>query len=437
MPPAIARDAWPENSIDRFILHRLRGQGLAPSPRADPRTLVRRAYFDLLGLPAPPEAIDRFAGDPSRESWARLVDELLTSPHYGERWARHWLDVARYGESDGYEYNALRPSAWHYRDWVIRSMNLDLPYDEFARMQLAGDVMQPGTVDGAAAVGFLVAGIHNPVLGVSPAMKLAGRHQDLEEIAGTVAQAILGLTVHCARCHDHKFDPISAREYYQFISALDGVHHGKRDVSIDAEPVEEIAKLEGERAALRARLVDLVSSRGGVVSNTANRIRMKKPIPANREDTSYRVAFDVAPSVWANPSQATTQRDGILVRILRDDGTVLVLAPFRDGSLAWNAARVSTARVLLHRRWTRGRTRGAECASRPRGPIRWCGRRLESHGRRGKTRSLRTRSTRSRIANRRAPRQTLRARSTSAPTRHGGPSQGPMRCTRWSARRET
>ncbi|MCH8924416.1 MAG: PSD1 domain-containing protein, partial [Planctomycetes bacterium] len=223
-------DNWSRNEIDRFIIAKLRAKGLAPSPRADPRTLVRRIYYNLIGLPAPLEAIDKFTKDPSPKAWGQLVDELLASKHYGERWARHWLDVVRFGESHGFEYNQPRENAWHYRAWVIRSLNRDLPYDQFARMHLAGDAIQPNSLEGAAAVGFLVAGTHNSVLGASPAMKLAGRHDELEEMAGTVAQTFLGLTVNCARCHDHKFDPISTREYYRFIAALDGVQHGERKV---------------------------------------------------------------------------------------------------------------------------------------------------------------------------------------------------------------
>ena len=136
--------------------------------------------------------------------------------------------MARFGESGGFEYNTPRENAWHYRDWLIRSLNEDLPYDRFVRMQLAGDILSPGTSEGMAAVGFLVAGVHNEVLGNSPKMRMAGRQDELEEIAGTVGQAFLGMTVHCARCHDHKFDPVSAKEYYQFIAALDGVKHGER-----------------------------------------------------------------------------------------------------------------------------------------------------------------------------------------------------------------
>jgi len=230
-PPVAGPDVdWPRNDIDRFVLEGLASAGLRPSPRADPRTLVRRLFVDLVGLPPSPEDIDAFAAAPTSHNWEGLVDRLLDSEDYGERWARHWLDVVRFGESDGYEYNAPRRDAWPYRDWVIRSLNADMPYDRFARMQIAGDVLEPATLDGAAATGFLVAGVHNTIVGASPAMRESARQDELEELAGTVAQTFVGLTVNCARCHDHKFDPIAAEEYYRFTAALAGVTHGTRRV---------------------------------------------------------------------------------------------------------------------------------------------------------------------------------------------------------------
>ena len=141
--PTIDGDRWSRNDIDRFILAKLKTKKLNPSPRADPRTLVRRIYIDLVGLPPPAEIIDKFENAPSQTAWEQLVDDLLASQHYGERWARHWLDVVRFGESDGYEYNAPRNTSWHYRDWVIRALNDDMPYDQFTRMQLAPSPRTP------------------------------------------------------------------------------------------------------------------------------------------------------------------------------------------------------------------------------------------------------------------------------------------------------
>jgi len=323
-PPSIENDAWSQNEIDHFVLKGLKENGWEPSPKADPRTLVRRLYFDLIGLPAPVEAINRFARDPSEEQWAGLVDELLASKHYGERWARHWMDIARFGESGGFEYNTPRHSAWHYRDWLIRSLNDDLPYNQFARMQLAGDLLKPNTVEGAAAVGFLVAGVHNEVFGKNPKMKMAGRQDELEEIVGTVAQAFVGMTVQCARCHDHKFDPISATEYYQFAAALDGIHHGIQKLSRSREGAEEKARLESQRAALQRKLRNSIASRSeGRKETNTNLIELKNSLEANQREVVYQLSLKLLPTTWAGAGQATREGDGVVVRILGGDGRVI------------------------------------------------------------------------------------------------------------------
>jgi hypothetical protein len=234
-PPRVRREDWPRNPIDAFVLARLEEKGLRPAPEASPRVLVRRLYFDLIGLPPPPEEVEAFARDPSDRAYRALVDRLLASPQHGVRWARHWLDVARYGESDGFERNAPRPAAWHYRDWVVEALNADMPYDEFARLQIAGDVLRPNDPAGVRATGFLVAGIHNTVLGQNEVMRLTARHDELEDMAGTLGQAFLGLTVHCARCHDHKFDPVGMKDYYRLVASLAGVTHGERPVADPAK----------------------------------------------------------------------------------------------------------------------------------------------------------------------------------------------------------
>lgn len=203
------------------------------------------------------------------------------------------MDVARFGESGGFEYNTPRANAWHYRDWLIRSFNNDLPYDQFVRMQLAGDILAPGSTEGMAAVGFLVAGVHNEVLGINPKMRMAGRQDELAEIAGTVGQAFLGMTVHCARCHDHKFDPLSAKEYYQFIAALDGVRHGERTLGNN----EETSKLRRQRKELERKLVELVIARQGELTTTANILELRNPIEANRAGKTYRVSLRLAPTL--------------------------------------------------------------------------------------------------------------------------------------------
>lgn len=231
--PPQKQSAWARNPIDQFIETSLRSKGLAPSPRADARTLVRRLTVDITGLPPTPKMVERFAKSPSSNAWAQLVDRLLASRHYGERWARHWLDVARYGESDGFEYNRPREDFWHYRDWVIRSLNEDLPYDQFAQMQIAGDAIKPGTLEGHAAVGFLVCGTHNAVVGGEPLMKQGIREDELEGVVGAISQTFLGLTANCARCHDHKTDPITTDEYYRFSGTVAGVNHGSKELSTE------------------------------------------------------------------------------------------------------------------------------------------------------------------------------------------------------------
>ena len=343
--PVVDDQAWSRHEIDRFILASLKRQGLSPSAPASPRTLVRRLYVDLIGLPPSAEVMDQFEKNPSAAAWENLVDDLLASKEYGERWARHWLDVVRFGESDGYEYNSPRDNAWHYRDWVIRAFNDDMPYDEFTRMQVAGDVIKPNTIEGAAAVGLLVAGTHNKVLGVNAAMKLAGRHDELEEVAGTVAQTFLGLTVHCARCHDHKFDPITTGEYYSFIAALDGVNHGHakhraQSVVPQDSSVEQQA-LISRRAELQKRLVAQMPAQNETISTTANQLRTKEPIDANAKGKTYRVAIKFAPSTWASAAQATGDQDGVTIQIAGKDGTVLASHSYRAG--AWNGGKAAAA----------------------------------------------------------------------------------------------
>ena len=193
-----------------FILARLQSVNLSFSPRATKQQLIRRVSFDLIGLPPTPEEIDRFVNDRSSEAYERLIDRLLASPRYGERWGRHWLDLARFAESDGFEHDAVRPHAWRYRDYVIRSFNADKPYDQFIREQLAGDELWPDDPDAVIATGFNLLG---PDM-VDSSDQVQRRHNTLNDMTDTTALVFLGLTAGCARCHDHKFEPISQRDYY-------------------------------------------------------------------------------------------------------------------------------------------------------------------------------------------------------------------------------
>jgi hypothetical protein len=229
-PPPVADAARVRTPLDAFVLNRLEAQGLHFAMPADRRTLIRRLAFDLLGLPPTPEEVADFESDPSPDAYDKLVERLLASPAYGVRWGRHWLDLSRFGESNGFEFDEPRQNAWPYRDWVVEALNADLPYDEFARLQLAGDVLRPDDPDAVRATGFLVAGPYDTVgqTQQSVAMKRVVRQDELEELVGVISQTFLGLTANCARCHDHKFDPIRQTEYYRLTAALGGVRHGER-----------------------------------------------------------------------------------------------------------------------------------------------------------------------------------------------------------------
>jgi hypothetical protein len=226
---------WSRSPIDRLIYAALRQKGLKPSPPADRRTLIRRASFDLLGLPPSPEDVKAFMADQREDAYERLIDRLLNSPAYGERWGRHWLDVVRFGESHGYEQNHLRERAWPYRDYVIRSFNQDKPFNRMVVEQLAGDQVARDDPAVEVGTGFLVAGIHDTVKIENIEGELQKRANDLDDVLSTTAAAFLGLTVNCARCHDHKFDPILQADYYRFQAVFAGVEHGERELATTAE----------------------------------------------------------------------------------------------------------------------------------------------------------------------------------------------------------
>jgi len=214
-PPTFtaADRAWIKTPVDAFILAALAKAGLKPAPAADRPTLIRRVTFDLTGLPPTPEEIDAFVRDRSANAWERVVDRLLRSPHYGEQWGHHWLDVVRFAESDGYEYDMHRPDAWRYRDYVVQSFNDDKPYDEFVKEQLAGDEMDAANQQYLIASGFNRLG---PLRKNAGNQDVASSHNEvLTEMTNIVGAAFLGVTVGCARCHDHKFDPFRQSDYYR------------------------------------------------------------------------------------------------------------------------------------------------------------------------------------------------------------------------------
>ena len=249
VPSVTDEKQWAKTDIDRFILHSMHTAQvndttkddktvkptvrLFPNPLASRRVLIRRASFDLIGLPPQPEEVDKFVADPDPQAYEKLIDRLLESPQYGERWARHWLDVARFAESHGYEQDYDRPHAWHYRDFVIKALNADMPFNQFVRWQLAGDELAPTEPLALAATGFLGAGMFPTQL--TETEFESARYDELDDMTATTGVAFLGLSIGCARCHDHKFDPIPARDYYRFAAAFTKTIRSEIDVDLQPE----------------------------------------------------------------------------------------------------------------------------------------------------------------------------------------------------------
>ena len=300
--------------IDRFVLAKLLEHKLTPSAPAAPQLLTRRLAFDLTGLPPSPEEVATFAASPTPQAYEALLARYLNSPHYGERWARHWLDLARYGESQGFERDELRTNSWPYRDWVIRSLNEDLPYDQFARMQIAGDLLKPNDAEGIIATGFLVAAPYDEVghTQQSAAMRAVVRQDEMEDLVGTVGQTFLGLTVNCARCHDHKFDPITQVEYYQLAACLDGVRHGERKIVTDSVR----AQVAGVQARLKMVSEELTAIESPIRERILkDRARGNAP-PAPRPIARWDFSSDLRDQIGKLPAAARPGaeiKDGHLV----------------------------------------------------------------------------------------------------------------------------
>ncbi len=259
-PPAVKDAAWCRTPPDRFIRAKLEAAGIKPNPAVDRRQLIRRAFFDLVGLPPTPPEIDAFVSDPDPDAYDRLLDRLLASPHYGERWARHWLDLARFAESHGFEHDYDRPTAYHYRDFVIRALNQDLPYDTFVRWQIAGDELAPDNNLALAATGFLAAGVHSTQITKNEVEKQ--RYDELDDMLATIGTSMLGLTIGCARCHDHKFDPIPQRDYYRLLATFTTTV--RTEVNLDVSPKEyqaARAAFEREHAPYRDALARFEAER--------------------------------------------------------------------------------------------------------------------------------------------------------------------------------
>ena len=293
VPTPIQADAPTGNPVDAFIVAKLDALGLRPSPVADRRTLIRRLYFDLLGLPPAPEDIEAFAADPEANAYEKLVDRLLASPHYGERWARHWLDVVHYGETHGYDKDQPRPNAWPYRDYVIRSFNEDKPYARFVQEQVAGDRLFPETHDGIEALGFIAAGPWDLIGHAEvPESKIDGkvaRHLDRDDMVANTMQTFNSLTVQCAQCHNHKFDPIPQVDYYRLQAVFAAVDRADQNYDVDPAVGRQRGELRQRQSRLSAqkmRLDEGIRARAGEPL-----LALDRQITAMRESEKESEAF--------------------------------------------------------------------------------------------------------------------------------------------------
>ena len=314
IPALKVRGKSVSHPVDAFVLKRLRERGLEMNQPATPRELVRRAYFDLTGLPPSPDEVAAFERDPSEAAWVALVDRLLASPNYGERWGRHWLDLVRYAESNGYERDGPKPHAWRYRDYVIEAFNADKPHDRFVREQLAGDElvedelaqaprMTPALRDALIATGFYRFHVWDD----EPDSTVVAEFDDLDDIMVTTGTAFLGLTIGCARCHDHKFDPLSQADYYSllgFVRSIDGYgqHHtggGGRGTGKITRPLATAAEWRAWEAAKQARIKE-AESRLAKATDADSKKRLEAELKQAREAAP---PFDYALAIAENGPQ--------------------------------------------------------------------------------------------------------------------------------------
>jgi cytochrome c553 len=274
-PPAVQQENLVRTPIDRFILAKQEAVGLQPNPPVHRQQLIRRAYFGLLGLPPSRGEVDAFVNDPAPNACEKLIDRLLASQHYGERWGRHWLDLARFAESHGFEHDYDRPSAYQYRDFVIQAFNADLPYDTFVKWQIAGDELEPDNNLALMATGYLAAGVHSTQITKNEVEK--HRYDEMDDMASIIGTSMLGLSVGCARCHDHKYDPIPQRDYYQLLSTFTTTVRSEIDLNVDragyqkaraafdaqhAPLVAALRKFETEQLPARVRAWSLAAGKG-------------------------------------------------------------------------------------------------------------------------------------------------------------------------------
>jgi hypothetical protein len=309
-PPDVKNAAWVKTPIDCFILAKLEEKGIKPNDQATRRQLIRRAYFDLIGLPPAPEVVEGFLNDSKANpqvAFEKLIDKLLDSPHYGERWARHWLDLVRFGESHGFEHDYDRPTAYHYRDFVIQALNQGLPYDTFVKWQLAGDEIAPNENLALMATGYLAAGVHSTQITKNEVEK--HRYDELDDILATTGTAMLGLTFGCARCHDHKFDAIPSRDYYRMLSTFTTTVRTEVELTFDQEGYKKAKQaFDANHAPLEAALKKFE----------------EEQLPARFADWQKNRGPQSAPVAWIVPEIASMHSSGGATLTKQDDGSILV-----------------------------------------------------------------------------------------------------------------
>ena len=320
--PAVKRADWPVNEIDRFVLARLEKENIAPAPEADRATLLRRLSLDVTGLPPTPQEIANFLADARPDAYAREVDRLLASPHYGEKWARYWLDLAHYADSDGYEKDLVRPWAWRYRDWVINALNADIPYDRFVTLQIAGDEVPNATQEDRIATGFYRNTLTNREAGVD---RKEARFEQLVDRVGTTGTVFLGITLRCSQCHDHKYDPIRQRDFYKMMAYFNAADETDIDAPLAGETGSFLRgkpEYDRKRAEIlnAAHIADLQSQ-----WEQDMLAAMKNPgknLDWDFQVTEIRASFDHADRVLNTPPAQRSEKDAerLTARFLRLPG---------------------------------------------------------------------------------------------------------------------
>ena len=382
-PPTVKDTQWSRKAIDPFVLAAMERRGLEPSPRADARTLIRRATFDLIGLPPEPEEVEQFASDPSPEAYARLVDRLLASPHYGERWGRYWLDFSRYADGNTTSLE-VRGQAWLYRDWIVQALNQDLPYDQFVLKQLAADKLLGAQPADLAALGFLATGPeYFKELKLAPSVIQGIVADEWEERIDAIGRTFLGLSLACARCHDHKFDPISTDDYYALAGVLASSRLVDRFVVSEAEAgavnkaVRQVQAIEAEikRHQESQKLSDEARDKAAWLAEQKAAIERDTPrfhsalahalddaalhvLPAGPDNTKLEYkpgeALDLQIHIRGNPAKLGAKTPRRFLTVLSPTSP----EPFKQGSGRLELAQslVSTAaplsaRVMVNRVW--------------------------------------------------------------------------------------